>query len=922
MRSSFAHKARLSIDCLEGRDVPAGPWLTESFDSTPLDSLPTGWTAWGTIAPTNPRVSNTRAVSGQGLAASGGSGQVGRAWANEQRPADVQVAASIFADTLVPAQIIARGRNLNSARPTYYAATVVRGVEIKLTRVVDGASTTIGSVRSRSYVSQVWLDVSLTTQGDRQQVRVRRRDTGQWLNTAGEWQTNATAALAGRDSAIASGGQVGLARPGGVAGVVSFDEFSVGPGDGDITPPLVQAIVNGTAGVIRLQSTVQEGGTIEHVEFCVDGDLAARKTNAPFVAEYETRDLANGQHKLVVKAWDAAGNVGEVAITFRVNNADGRTRPNVPRHYSHIRFAALAYTGNPMGPAEQKLLRESIDLVVPNDRYAERINSFAPNTPQFTYSNISNLYEGLLTDWLNFADRTGADREAAFYHVARPTAFAGDSQSSRPVNVFWNVSRGPANGSTGYRLYFGEAKNAAANDVQFGGTGEAVYVGYPERFREVYFDLGRTAGSNWNGIVEYATSVNSAGLPTGWKTLRTISDSLNGFRQSGYLTFDPPTDWASALVNGSTARLYYVRVRTTHGSVTEAPAASWIVGRDYVNARWGQSGTIPAFDSTADANRDGYLADAEYARRRDGFDARFAYESRLFYPNYGQMRFVTNPSGAGVSNWAADYHRRLLAARPLADGVFMDNSGGRAPTDGASTIESTDTYASDYGAVLGAVNRAISPKWVLANTSGGGSDADRVVRRVPGTVEEFALRPLAHTWAQFRDTATTVSRRLGLVGSNGYLVLDTLSTGGAPIDPRTRIAALAYYYLLADPNSTMLMTWGGEEPASAWSRHWFDAIKFNVGRPTAAWTEFTTGTDPANAALKYSVFGRTYEKALVLYKPLSYTAGKGPGGTGSNTATTHSLNGNYRVLAADGTLGPVVNRVTLRNGEGAILVKA
>ena len=219
------------------------------------------------------------------------------------------------------------------------------------------------------------------------------------------------------------------------------------------------------------------------------------------------------------------------------------------------------------------------------------------------------------------------------------------------------------------------------------------------------------------------------------------------------------------------------------------------------------------------------------------------------------------------------------------------------------------------------MNRAIAPRWVLANTVAGGTDADRVVRQVPATLEEFALRPLAHSWSQFRETAESVRRKLAL-GPSGYLILDALSTGGSPTDPRTRMAALAYYYLLADPDSTFLMTWGGEEPASAWSRHWFDAIGHDVGRPNGDWTRFATGSDPTAPARMYEVISREYDKALVLYKPLSYAAGQGTGNTADGTATTHQLNGSYRMLNADGTLGPVTSRVTLRNGEGAVLVKA
>jgi len=59
----------------------------------------------------------------------------------------------------------------------------------------------------------------------------------------------------------------------------------------------------------------------------------------------------------------------------------------------------------------------------------------------------------------------------------------------------------------------------------------------------------------------------------------------------------------------------------------------------------------------------------------------------------------------------------------------------------------------------------------------------------------------------------------------------------------------------------------------------------------------------------------------VLYKPLSYTAGR-TGSTGNATSTWHRLPGNYRELHSDGTLGPVVNSIRLRNGEGAILIRA
>ena len=84
---------------------------------------------------------------------------------------------------------------------------------------------------------------------------------------------------------------------------------------------------------------------------------------------------------------------------------------------------------------------------------------------------------------------------------------------------------------------------------------------------------------------------------------------------------------------------------------------------------------------------------------------------------------------------------------------------------------------------------------------------------------------------------------------------------------------------------------------------------------------FAQGKDPERTYLDYKVYQRGYDRALVLYKPLSYLSGR-TGTTSDATATVHRLNGNYRELRADGTLGPVVNWVRLRNGEGAIMVRA
>src|SRR5262249_11905058 len=117
--------------------------------------------------------------------------------------------------------------------------------------------------------------------------------------------------------------------------------------------------------------------------------------------------------------------------------------------------------------------------------------------------------------------------------------------------------------------------------------------------------------------------------------------------------------------------------------------------------------------------------------------------------------------------------------------------------------------------------------------------------------------------------------------------------------------------------------YGGHEPGTAWQRHWTAAAAYDVGRPAGRWSRFAEGTDPSNAAMKYRVYRRDYERAVGLYKPLSFKDGdwETQAAPGDEAGAGHALGGRSRPLRADGGLGEPVTRVNLRNGEGAILVK-
>jgi hypothetical protein len=828
--------------------------IRESFDKAPDGGLPAGWaqrvTEGGTLS-----LSPAKALSPpNAVRSSGGSRSEARAWLKEPQPADVQVSAAVYLETLIPAQVIARGKDLDTATPTFYAATVSRGLEVKLLRVTRGTTSVLGSVRSAGWLSEKWVRLSLRAEDKKLNVQLVRLDTNQYLDAAGQWQDATAWALRATDDKIAGPGVVGLGREASYAGNVIFDDFTAGkPGDA----PLPAA----GAGAANIRPAA----------------APAPRPEAPSATV----------------------------------NAPPLQRPDVPRHYPHIRVALLAYHGNPMGAFEDRLLRESVDLVVPDERLLDHIAKVAPKTPALIYTNTSSLYLELLTDWFAYADQNGLSREAAFYHARAPKAFRGDSPSSLAVNRFWKVL-------TGNQTL---AEHTSAAHLKTGRVplDGALYIGWPDRFREVYFQLISGAGDGWKATLEYPTAVDEAGKPTKWAALKPVSDTTNGLKQSGQVTFDPPADWKPAILHGI-YRLHYVRFRAT-GRGT-APVANTILGRDYVEAKGTTAGIIPAFDTEADANKDGYLDDAEYARRAPGKDARFVHESRMFTHNYGQMRFGTNPSGPGFSGWGVDYHHRFVARHPLATGLFMDNSEGKPPVDAADVLEPVQNYAIDYGAMVNAIAKSIAPRWVLANTAGGGRSSEPVVQYNPAYFEEFALRPLAHDYTRFEDMAEFVERRVRVTSPPPLAVLDSYPQNGKPTDERMLLGVLAYYYLLAEPDSTYLTFFGGYEPGTAWNRHWTPAVAFDVGRPAGKWAIFASGADPANSQLTYRVYQRAYEKALILFKPLSHgRAVKAAPTFGEDTATQHPLNGTYQLLQADGGLGPPITSITLRNGEGAILAK-
>ncbi len=726
--------------------------------------------------------------------------------------------------------------------------------------IVESANGSIHTLASVSFtpVSTTWMNVGLTLTGDKVDVSLQRADTRQFLAGSGGWQSNSNQVISAT-VANQSAGMTGVGRLPGLYGTAYLDGFVVSSNDVVPVPPPVSP-------------PPPTGGQIPEVP-------PPQPPSAPPISP-------TGQN------------------------------------YSHIRVAQLAYDSTNVGDFERNLAASSVDLIVPNPKFLSTFENASPDSQKFIYSNASNLYLNLLSGWMTYAEQLGTDPEAAFYHVAQATPFTGNSPSAQPVTWLWNVYRSMVDGSGAITNLTSHARAGRNVGVTFGGVGEAISIGQLDPFRELNFTITRSKQPGWSGVWEYVARTDANGTPTLWKSLPIVSDGTNALSRNGQLTFDPPSDWVASTQPNSSDRLYSLRYRTLSGTAAQAPEAKSIFGRDYVQAKGKTTGTIPAFDFASDRNGDGYLNDQEYGFRKAGFDARFISETRLFYPYYGQMRFVANPTSDAYKDWSAGYHSDLLAAAPLADGIFLDNASGRIPFNGTPVYESTANFKADSAAVIDAIRSATGGKAIVANTAGGRTDANAITEAAGIAYEEFLLRPNAANWAQVNDVANIVNGRLAS-NPDAAVILDSLPASKLKMtDPRTQLGALSYYYLLADSERTYLMIWGGFAPSAAWSQKWIPAVEYNVGQATESMNVFAEGADPQNTKLTYKIYSRDYDNALVLYKPLSYKLGQGTGTTGDATATTHALSGNYRELRADGSLGPIVQQITLRNGEGTILIKA
>ncbi|NUQ21837.1 MAG: hypothetical protein HOQ09_12885 [Gemmatimonadaceae bacterium] len=326
------------------------------------------------------------------------------------------------------------------------------------------------------------------------------------------------------------------------------------------------------------------------------------------------------------------------------------------------------------------------------------------------------------------------------------------------------------------------------------------------------------------------------------------------------------------------------------------------------------------------------------ARPRLVIETAFLHDARLCPPPapvaascrvktkiWTQERWVTNPGDAG----ARAYHMARLAALAAGvEGIFVDEhgSGDFAPVMEIPLREYArhDDYQRDVVVLLGEARRALGgDRRILLNTAEWHTPWDRaMIAAAGGTHAEHMIDA---TGTQTEERWRFLDRVIadgGIVDASPKRELPSSYTAGNSATPEARreLWQVASYYMLVsarDPGAVAF------NPGPKWDRpyaeRWIAGIERDLGAPVGARTVGYEVNAPTGKG-RARVWMRELARAVVLVRPAD-EAGAGEFGDGTGVTIPFVKNGLYRPMAADGSIGAPLDRLVLRAGEAAVLLK-
>jgi hypothetical protein len=642
-------------------------------------------------------------------------------------------------------------------------------------------------------------------------------------------------------------------------------------------------------------------------------------------------------------------------------------------NFSHLKTACVSYG---LSNASDDLLKEYASrfdfLFGPHTSKIAKLRALNPNLKMIAYDNFTNLPERVGTKWQLLEDycfKNSVDLEDPFVHFSENTVItiAGAPAENklggyRVADYSTNVAGVLLFDGAKYKSKSGGIGRYPTN-VSLGNTSSSVlYLGHWQKFFELNFTFS-AKGSGWDGTWEYWNG-------SSWASL-SVNDGTLQFSKDGTVKFVPPLNWKWSKINNMCGG-YWIRVRTTTaGSII--PVASSIKKESYyVYQGSGGRYLVPGWDSANDRNGDGFLDDREISSLVNSKStARFKYQARIptYYwmperyvnnlgshhyrainSNYVELATTTLYNGAsydgifedncafndGSTSPAPWRHDKKLGHYTLNSGGHVIEYPGEAPgiqftRDHLKTDEEAYRKLKSLGKILiGNSSYGDNPHYnfppvdriTISNGTAGGYFASNIH---DGTLREFWMIPkgsisLQGEWSdpiQGLKSQVNYANDLCVSGNKmGFFHVRSSEKTNPPDFPmeRERMYSLAYFYLVNDNKNAYFVFTQGDNFSSYW---WWKAIEYDIGTPLGGVSVWANGTDSAGQA--YYVYSREYSKALILVKPKPKWSSNFY--DSNSPVTTHRLNGTYRRLNYDGTLGGPISQISLKNIESAILIK-
>ena len=303
----------------------------------------------------------------------------------------------------------------------------------------------------------------------------------------------------------------------------------------------------------------------------------------------------------------------------------------------------------------------------------------------------------------------------------------------------------------------------------------------------------------------------------------------------------------------------------------------------------------------------------------------------FIWADYG---WLCNPKSALFRKFMGYYYRLQMTTGDKPDGIFIDavsplrdyapatTAGGHIVEYGNKTkTEAGIDYQKDIAASFADVNAAMgsdtkSQDRILLPNISYISEDEVIGFAADGILTEFWIQPIQPYFPYAYDLAN----RLAAIGK---ILIFTQGASGPQVSSadnfssamdRHQMLALTNYWIAKQGRSTYYQQ-RAPDGYKLLSSFWCKAREFDVGTPVdSLYSVWKTGTD--SVGQNYTIYKRKYTKALMLNRPQigwSYTDYSTP-------CQLQDLDGGYRLLHYDGTLGPEITKIGLAMGEAATLI--